>query len=124
MKSLKLIIIGIMLFLTSAVQAHVKDSVSKGLPPAWGLIGYSEVRYYFLPDLETYYDIQTSMFIYYKRGQWVHSTKLPKQYKNYDLYGGYKVAITDYVGETPYTYFNVHRTKYSKGNTLVYSKKR
>lgn len=124
MKSIKLIIIGITLFLASAVQGHVKDTVNIGTPPAWGLIGYSDVRYYFLPDLETYYDVHTSMFIYNKRGQWVHNAKLPKQFRDYDLYSIYKVAIKDYVGETPFTYFKVHRTKYAVGNTLVNNRNR
>jgi hypothetical protein len=102
-------------FLATAVQAQVTVNINIGTPPPWGPVGYTEVRYYYLPDVEAYYDIQASMFIYYVGGTWVHRDYLPKRYRSYDLYGGYKVVMTDYRGDAPYTYFNEHKTKYSKG---------
>ncbi len=77
--------------------------------------GYSGARYYYLPDVEAYYDVQSSMFIYYEGGVWVHRGYLPARYRNYDLYGGYKVVMTDYRGNTPYTHFAEHKTKYGRG---------
>jgi hypothetical protein len=55
------------------------------------------------------------MFIYYGGGKWVHRTYLPGRYRNYDLYGGYKVVMKDYRGNAPYTYFKEHKTKYARG---------
>lgn len=115
MKTLKLIAIGIVLFLVCPVQAQVSVNVNIGSPPMWGPVGYSEVRYYYLPDVEAYYDVQSSMFIYYGGGVWIHRSYLPKRYRNYDLYGGYKVVMSDYKGNTPYTHFNEHKIKYAKG---------
>jgi len=40
---------------------------------------------------------------------------LPRQYRNYDLYNGYKVVMTDYRGNAPYTYYKEHKRKYAKG---------
>jgi hypothetical protein len=115
MKTLKLIIIGMVLFLTGAVQAQVSVSVNVGSPPLWGPVGYSEVQYYYLPDVNAYYDVPSSMFIYYDGGTWVHRTYLPSRYRNYDLYSGYKVVMTDYHGNTPYIHYKEHKTKYAKG---------
>ena len=114
MKVLKFIVAGIALFLAGAVQSQVSVNVNIGTPPLWGPVGYTEVRYYYLPDVEAYYDIQSSMFICFVEGDWVHRANLPSRYRSYDLYGGYKVVITDYHGSAPYKYFNDHKAKYAK----------
>ncbi|MFA5817115.1 MAG: hypothetical protein WC865_16025 [Bacteroidales bacterium] len=115
MKTLKLIVIGMVLFLASAVQAQVSVSLNIGSPPLWGPAGYTDVRYYYLPDVQAYYDVQSSIFIYNSGGSWVRRANLPLRYRNYDLYSGYKVVMTDYRGNTPYTHFNEHKAKYAKG---------
>lgn len=101
-------------FLASTVRAQVIVNVSLH-PPLWGPVGYSNVRYYYLPDVEAYYDVQSSMFIYNGGGGWIHRSHLPSQYSGYDLYGGYKVIMSDYRGNTPYVYFKAHKMKYAKG---------
>lgn len=115
MRTIKLIVIGALLLLAGRTQAQVDVSVTIGSPPMWGPVGYTEVRYYYLPDVYAYYDIQTAMFIYYGGGTWVHRTYLPTRYSSYDLYSGYKVVMTDYRGETPYTTYSDYKTKYAKG---------
>src|ERR1043165_9793394 len=102
MKTFKGIIIGmIMLFMITA-KAQVSVNVNIGSPPLWGPVGYSEVQYYYLPDVEAYYDVQTEMFIYYGGGAWIRRSYLPTRYRYYDLYSGYKVVLTDYHGNEPY----------------------
>lgn len=113
MKTLKLITIGALLFFSNAVYAQVSVSINISPAPLWGPVGYTEVRYYYLPGVQAYYDIQSSMFIYYSGGVWVHRTSLPARYRDYDLYSGYKVVMTDYHGNTPYTHFNHHKKQYS-----------
>ncbi|CAA9201111.1 hypothetical protein [Flavobacterium collinsii] len=115
MKTIKLAIAGLFLLVANATQAQVSINVNIGSPPAWGPAGYAEMEYYYLPDIEAYYDVRASQFIYFGGGRWVRTTYLPRQYRNYDLYGGYKVVLNDYHGRTPYTYFDRHRVKYYKG---------
>ncbi|MDP3431769.1 MAG: hypothetical protein Q8T04_02225 [Bacteroidota bacterium] len=115
MKALKFIIIGILLFFATSGQAQISVNVNLGAPPMWGPAGYTDVQYYYLPDVEAYYDVPSSQFIYFSGGTWVHRTYLPSRYRNYDLYNGYKVVMTDYRGNTPYTYFKEHKVKYAKG---------
>jgi hypothetical protein len=115
MKPLKVFLTGIVLLFAGLVQAQVSVSVNIGSPPPWGPVGYSAVRYYYLPDVEAYYDIQSSMFIYYGGGAWVHRSYLPSKYKNYDLYGGYKVVMNDYHGNAPYTNFKDYKKRYGRG---------
>ncbi|KUJ62904.1 hypothetical protein AR687_05780 [Flavobacteriaceae bacterium CRH] len=115
MKTLKIAIAGLFLLVANATQAQVSVSVNIGTPPAWGPSGYSEMEYYYLPDVEAYYDVRASQFIYFGGGRWVRASRLPRQYRNYDLYNGYKVVLNDYHGRTPYTYFDRHRVTYYKG---------
>lgn len=107
MKVFGLITIGVLLFFSSTANAQ-------GSAPMWGPAGYTEGRYYYLPGVQSYYDIKSSEFIYNKNGTWIHRAHLPERNKNYNLYNGYKVVMTDYRGDTPYTYFNDHKKKYPK----------
>ncbi|MCD0465474.1 hypothetical protein [Flavobacterium sp. ENC] len=115
MKTIKIAIAGLFLLVANATQAQVSVNVNIGSPPAWGPSGYAEMEYYYLPDIEAYYDVRASQFIYFGGGRWVRTAHLPRQYRDYDLYGGYKVVLTDYHGRTPYTYFDRHRVRYYKG---------
>jgi hypothetical protein len=115
MKISKLIIIGMAMLLGSVAQAQFSMSINLRPPPPWGPVGYTSVQYYYLPDVEAYYDVQSTMFIYYSGGIWVHRAYLPTRYKNYDLYTGYKVVMNDYHGKAPYEHFKEHKMKYGKG---------
>jgi hypothetical protein len=116
MKTLKLIIAGIILLASAnTMQAQVSVNVNLGSPPAWGPAGYSAVDYYYLPDVESYYDVRATQFIYFNGGKWIRSRNLPNQYRNYNLYNGYKVVLNDYHGSRPYSNFKTHKAKYYKG---------
>ncbi|QKJ63957.1 hypothetical protein [Flavobacterium sp. M31R6] len=133
MKTIKLFIIAILFFTVSSTKAQVSVDVNIGTPnvnvhvgtpppppapapvPVWGPVGYDEVEYYYLPDIQVYYDIRLAQYIYFGNGKWIRSRYLPSHCRNYDLYHGYKVVLTDYHGHTPYTYFNTHKVKYYKG---------
>ena len=115
MRALKFIIFGMVLFLAGTLQAQVSVNINLGTPPLWGPVGYTEAQYYYLPDVEAYYDVPSARFIYLDGGAWVHRTYLPRQYRGYDLYNGYKVVMTDYRGKTPYVHFHEYKAKYAKG---------
>ena len=112
MKALKLFVIGTLLFFSTETMAQIFVTTSS--PPPWGPVGYSGVRYYYIPGVESYYDIEKSQYIYNSRGVWVHRSTLPSRYRRYDLYKGHKVVMTEYRGNQPYTYFVAHKKKYSK----------
>lgn len=116
MKTLKLIAVGIILLVSSATQAQVSVSLNIGTAPSWGPSGYANVDYYYLPDVQAYYDIRASQFIYFGSGRWVRSRYLPRQYRDYDLYNGYKVVLNGYHGNRPYSHFHNHRMNYNDGH--------
>ncbi|MGQ2982523.1 hypothetical protein [Flavobacterium sp.] len=122
MKTIKLILPVIAFITCTLSQAQVSINVNLGNPPAWGPAGYTETRYYYLPDIYTYYDVGTREYIYTRNGTWVRTTALPVAYRNYDLYRGHKVVLTEYRGTTPYVFYKTHKVKYPKGHKHKYQK--
>jgi hypothetical protein len=116
MKTLKMITLGIMMFFaSSSINAQISVNVNLGLQPSWGPVGYSSVDYYYIPDVQSYYDVRTTQFIYLSNGAWIRSSRLPYQYRSYDLNRGYKVVLNDYHGSRPYDNYRNHKVKYYKG---------
>jgi hypothetical protein len=108
--------IALMLLMSVFAQAQVSINVNIGTPPSWGPQGNDDSRYYYLPDIDVYYDVNQSQFIYDNNGKWMHENRLPAQYRQYDLYSGYKVVLNkNYKGDAPYNYHKEHRTNYPKG---------
>lgn len=102
----------VMLFQVSTAQVSV--SVNIGTAPAWGPSVTTE-RYYYMPDIETYYDIHSREYIYLNNGYWVRHRTLPVVYRDYDLRRGRTVIIHDYRGRAPYVHYTTHKVKYVKG---------
>ncbi|HEY0176737.1 MAG TPA: hypothetical protein VGC08_10185 [Pedobacter sp.] len=110
MKKLLLIAaLGIASLVTAPAKAQVRLSVNLGIQPAWGLRGYDHVDYYYLPDVDSYYDVPTREYVYFEGGSWVHRRYLPARYRNYDLYGGRKVVINS---SNPWLRHDVYHTRY------------
>lgn len=61
--------------------------------PQWAPDYYSGARYYYLPDIEVYYDLSVREFIYLNSGRWMYSRVLPSIYSYYDIYSGYVVVL-------------------------------
>ena len=74
---------------------------------------YEDVEYYYYPEIEAYFDVRSSVYIYFDQGRWVRSRNLPRYYSNYDVYRGYKVVI-DYRGRDPYSHFHTHKKAYNR----------
>jgi len=110
MKKLLLIAaIGIASLVTAPAKAQVSLSVNIGLQPQWGPRGYNHVDYYYLPDVDCYYDVPTRNYVYLDGGSWVHRSYLPARYRGYDLYRGRKVVINS---PNPWLRHSAYRTRY------------
>ncbi|WP_432670746.1 hypothetical protein [Flavobacterium sp. SM2513] len=110
MKTLKLLVFGL-LFITST-QAQVTVNVNLGTPPVWAPAKPVVTQYYYLPEIDTYYDVPAQRFIYIKKGKWVRAEKLPVRYSGYNLRNGKVIYLTDYRGSSPYVYHKKHKVKY------------
>ena len=102
----------VVLFLASPLNAQVSFSLNLNLDsqPAWGPTGYDYVGYYYLPDIDIYYNVPQHRFYYNERGLWIGRSSLPSRYRNYDLYNSYKVVVNE---KQPWRNHESYREKYS-----------
>jgi hypothetical protein len=115
MKTLKLIAAGIILLVSSTSNAQLSINLNIGTAPVYQNSANVAVDYYYMPDIESYYDVRANQYIYLERGNWIRSRNLPNQYSRYNVNNGYKVALNDYHGNRPYTNYNNDKTRYYVG---------
>ncbi len=77
MKTLKLIAIGIILLVSSTSNAQLSISLNIGTAPVYRNSGNVAVDYYYLPDIQTYFDVRANQYVYLERGNWKRSRNLP-----------------------------------------------
>jgi hypothetical protein len=61
--------------------------------PQWAPPVYPGIRYYYLPDIECYYDIYSREFIFLDHAQWIYSPTLPYMYPGFDLNNCFVVVV-------------------------------
>ena len=86
-------IFGVASLSSISTKAQISLSINIGSQPAWGPTGYDHVDYYYLPDVDAYYYVPTSQYIYQVGGQWAWRSSLPARYGSYDPYNSYKVVV-------------------------------
>jgi hypothetical protein len=91
-------------------SAQISIGLNIGSQPDWGPVGYDHADYYYLPDIDAYYDVPAHQYIYLDNNVWIHAGYLPARYADYDLYGGYKVVLNE---RNPWLNDRVYRTRYS-----------
>ena len=109
MKLQKILMIAVLGIAFSSAQAQVQATVKL---PGWGVAGNDDATYYYIPATETYYDVRKAEYVHQQDGKWMRTSTLPTAYKNYDLYSGYKVVLTD--DKEPYGDYENMRVKYAK----------
>jgi len=95
--------------LYTAAQAQISVNVNIGSQPVWGPVGYDYVENYYLPDIDTYYDVPNRQYVYLDNNTWIRSRALPARYASYNIYNSYKVVVNE---PQPWRRANVIRTKY------------
>lgn len=110
----KLIFVAITLcsvLLVSNTNAQVSVHFNIGVQPLWGPVGYDYVEYYYIPDIDAYYDVDAQMYVYYVDGRWENHRELPPRYRNFDLYHAHKVVINE---RSPWIHHDRYRTRYAR----------
>jgi hypothetical protein len=92
-------------------EAQIGVSINIGSQPDWGPVGYDRADYYYMPDIDTYYDVPARQYVYLNDNRWIRSSSLPTRYSNYNVYNNYKVVINE---RNPWERDNIYRTRYAK----------
>jgi len=98
-------------FKTADAQVRVNVNVNLGAQPLWGPVGYDYVEYYYIPDINAYYHVNSRRYTYHNGKKWLTVGHLPKKYRNYDLYRGYKVVVNR---STPWKNHNYYASNYAR----------
>ena len=69
-------------------------------------------RYFYYPNIQTYYDSLKKVFYYKQNGEWITTEELPQNYGGYSLYKFSRVDISDYDDDEPYLLIEEHKIKY------------
>lgn len=101
-----------LLFITTSSIGQITKVDRKYGPPNWAPTAPATVQYYYIPDIEVYYDVPAKSYIHYDNGKWVRTTVLPARFKGYDLATSRPIYLTNYKGNTPYVLFKEHKVKY------------
>jgi len=104
-----MIVSGMIVTQKSNAQVSVGINVNIGAQPAWGPVGYDHVDYYYMPDIDVYYNVPQRQYIYLDGGRWIYSAGLPMRCRNYDIYRGYKVVVNE---PRPFMRNDFYREKY------------
>ena len=122
---MKKVIITAAIFLSciayKSADAQISLSINIGSQPEWGPVGYDLADYYYMPDIDTYYDVPAHQYVYLENNSWVRRASLPPRYSNYNVYNGYKVVVNE---PSPWTHATTYRTKYASyrgrtGQTVI-----
>ena len=81
--------------------------------PAWAPPYVQGVRYYYLPDIEAYYDLSAHEFVYLDNGQWSYSPGIPTIYGSFDLNDCFTVAL-DYNTYQPWMHHHYYVSHYPR----------
>jgi hypothetical protein len=109
-----IVFISAAMFTNASAQFRATDNADS--QPKWGLSGQSNVEYYYLPDIATYYYVPRKQFIYQTDGHWTFSSSLPAAKKKYNLFSANKVVINE---PGAYRYYDQHKVKYGSSQAQV-----
>lgn len=71
-----------------------------------------ELRYYYFPNMQAYYDMKEEMFHYQENNTWIVSSQLPQNYGGYSLFKKERVVLTDFEGDNPEQFIKIHKKMY------------
>lgn len=99
------------LALAKPASAQINVSLNIGVQPQWGPVGYDYARYYYMPEMDMYYDVANRSYLYYNGRSWISNRNIPRQYGHVNLYRTYKVVVND---ENPWRNHRHYRDRYGR----------
>ncbi len=87
-------------------QAQINININ---PPSWGPPAPPTAQYYYIPEIDGYYDLHTDRYVVLRKGKWVRPATIVGYNPN-----NFHPVVVDYVGSTPWVRVREHRVKYAK----------
>lgn len=85
------------------------------VPPPWAPYyeNVDRVHYYYIPDIECYYDVWNHEFVYLEDGSWMFGATLPSIYSWLDLNTAF-IVLLDYNVFEPWMHFHYYVSHYPR----------
>ena len=113
MKTTLLILFAIVFFPTQNVIGQDKMEAAADLQTEKkATSSFVEVRYYYYPNMEAYFDTQRALYIVKQNGVWTTSETIDLTTKGYCVRNGAYEMIKDYSGDEPQALLTVHKLKF------------
>ena len=103
------LVFGCLFFKTANAQITFSAGVNIGSQPDWGPVGYAHAQYYYMPDIDAYYDVPDHQYVYNNNNVWVHANFLPSRF-HFDRYNSYKVVVNQ---RNPWEHNDEMRSRYA-----------
>jgi hypothetical protein len=124
LKCLPIIVIQMMLLFSSCgtttmiaqqPQPVGMNTGANTVPPYWAptYTNAQNVQYYYLPDIECYYDVWNQDFVYMENGSWLFAPQLPPSYAWYDFNNAF-VVVLDYSIHLPWMHHRFYLDHYPR----------
>jgi hypothetical protein len=97
------------------VSAQIPQEGVNVVPPPWAPYyeNVNMVRYYYIPDIECYYDVWNHEFVYLEDGSWMFGATLPSVYSWLDLNTAF-IVLLDYNVFEPWMHFHYYVSHYPR----------
>ncbi|MBA4309505.1 MAG: hypothetical protein C0425_04135 [Chlorobiaceae bacterium] len=89
------LVAALLLLSTSIAQVQVNVNFNLDRQPVWGPTGYDYVEYYYLPDIDVYYNVPLQRYYFYDQGRWIYRSSLPSRFGNFNFFKTYKVVVNE-----------------------------
>lgn len=104
-KTIGIVTLFLLAFITNKSEAQVHVDISVGRPVYVAPVPVREVRYYYLPEEDVYYYVPEKRYYYQREGRWVSAVS----YRNCNVYNTRRVAIYE---PRPYLRHEYYQVKY------------
>lgn len=95
MRRLILSVAALVLAGSTLAQVSLGERNNMSEQPLWGPVGFDFVEYYYLPEIETYFDVPQQKFYYDVDGRWTRSATPPRTSIDLDIYQLYKAVVNE-----------------------------
>lgn len=71
-----------------------------------------QIRYYYYPNIEAYYDILKEIYYIKEEGEWTIVEEIPSSFRGYSVYNNANVPIDDYEDDSITEMFPIHKKRF------------
>lgn len=104
-----LISLGGLVATTEQTQAQLNVNINIGQQPLWGPVGHDYAQFYYIPQMNVYYDVINALFYFQQGRRWINARVLPPRFGHFDLYNMHKIVMNQH---NPFRHNHRHIQQY------------